>query len=614
MQELLDARIPLWLGAAVMAAAFLLLFDSPVIFLIVRPGKQRLGNTPRRSRMRRTVFTCVIGIALTSSMIGCGGSSSGGGGTPPPPPLVSYVGTTGVFAAWATATLSTVASGPIGSYAAKRQSLHGSVDFVTGTSLSQPAGIEVYKGSDGHIYELDLTSTFAPVAQQLSSETAATVDDTCSFTGTTAGAGATYDYAGIFFAADLQSPTNSSYVYRLPGPDGVCDTPDDIFHMVKTGMSATTAPIVAKGVPVAAVHNATGGLTGFVVKSGANLVLVDSNFANPANLGTFAATIGVAVALPLGTTQGYPTGQLYVVDGNIVYVNYTAQTVSASLYTIPNWTTVNPAATFAASPTTLYFAINTPGTKTTPAATTIYSMPANGSVAPTAIDTEPGRVVTLVFPVNGSNIIWGVENTGAGYTIKTLPQTGGNPATLITDTNNDGTFFATASTIYYTTWTGTVNSTTLISTRTLTQTGIVAVNNTVIQAPLANSTFLTGGEAEPWPNDTITTVTPTITVFQIQGLTPVTVTDTSTGWQYTADAVSGGTIVAIDATSNQPGVTIGTLPSSTAMFLSDVFRGNGDTGFIEATTSISTQEPGTRDLYILNSTTAGSLARVTNNL
>jgi hypothetical protein len=563
--------------------------------------------------MRRNPFVLTLIIALTSFLSACGGSSGGGGGTPTPT-LVSYVGTTGVFAASANATTGASAFAPMGSYAAKKQSLHGSVDFTTGTALGQPAGIEVYKGSDGHIYALDLTSTATPVAQQLSSESDATVDDTCSFTGTTAGTGAYYNYAGIFFATDLQNPTNSSYVYRLPGPDGVCDTPDDIFHMVKTGMSATSAPIVTTGMPVATVHNASGGITGFVITSGANLVLVNSSFSDPVTLGTFAATIGVAVALPVGTTQGYPTGQLYVVDGNIVYVNYTAQTVSASLYSIPNWTPTNAAATFAASPTTLYFAINTPATNLTPASATIYSMPASGSAPPSSPDSEAGRVATLVFPINGSNLIWGVENTGAGYTIRTVPQTGGNATTIETGTNNDGTFIATASTVYYTTWVGTSDSATKTSTRTGTQTGIVALNGTVVQAPLPNSTFLNGGEAEPWPNDTTTTATPTITVFQVQGLTPVTVTDATSGWVYTADGVSGGTMIAISTSTNQPGATIGTFPTSTATFLTDTFRGNGDTGFIEATTSISTQAPSTRDLYILNSQTAGTLTRITNNL
>jgi hypothetical protein len=499
----------------------------------------------------------------------------------------------------------------MGSYAGKKQVLHGSVDFLTGTSLSQPAGIEVYKGSDGHIYLLDVTSTSTPAAQQVSTETAATIDDVCSFTGTAA-TGANYDYAGIFFSGDLQTPMNSSYFYRLPGPDGVCDTPDDIIHMVKTGMSATAAPIVAAGMPVTTVHTSQGGISGFVIKSGANLVLVDSNSANPVTLGTFAVPIGVAVALPVGTVQGYPTGQLFVVDGNIVYVNYSAQTVSASLFSIPNWMPTNAEALFAASPTTLYFAITIPATKTVPASASIYSMPADGSAAPSVVDSEAGRIVNLSFPVNSTNLLWGVENNG--YSVRTLAQSGGNAITLATSTNNSGTFTATASTVYYTTWMGTSDSTTKISTRTGTQTGIVGLNGAVIQAPLANSTFLSGGEASPWPNDTITTQTPLVTVFQIQGLSPVTVTNSTTGWQYTADGVSGGTLMAIDTTSNQTIATIGTFPVSTATFVSGTFRSSAHTGFFEATTSISTQGPPTRDLYLLNSQTAGTLTRVSGNL
>jgi hypothetical protein len=55
----------------------------------------------------------------------------------------------------------------------------------------------------------------------------------------------------------------------------------------------------------------------------------------PVVLGTFSATIKVAAALPVGTTRGYPTGQLYVVDGSIYYVNYATPAGYAALFTIP---------------------------------------------------------------------------------------------------------------------------------------------------------------------------------------------------------------------------------------------------------------------------------------
>jgi len=562
--------------------------------------------------MHITRVALLVSALVAATLSACGGGS-GEGSNPGGETLslVSYVGTTGNFAAWVDPSSGTHAAASIGSYAGKKQILRGTLDFMTGANLSQPAGLEIYKGSDGHIYALDLTSTSQPAAQQLSTESAATVDDTCSLSGT-AVAGANSDYLGVSFTADLQMPTNSSYFYRLPGPDGVCNTADDVIHLVKTGMASTDAPVVVSGMPVATVRTALGGISGFVVKSGADLMLVDSNFANPIVLGSFAAPIGVAQVLPVGTTQGYPTGQLYDVDGTIVYVNYVAHTVSAPLYTIPNWLPTNPEALFAASPTTLYFSINTAAVGSTPATTSIFAMPADGSASPTVVDSEPGRMATLLVPVQGSNVIWGVVD--GTYSIRTLALGASAASTLVTSTTNSGTFIATASTVYYQTWMQSSDSATKTLTRSGTQSGIVSVSGAVVQSPVANSTFVNGGEQLPWPDDTTTTQTAYETVFQVQRLTPVSVTDSTSGWTYVADGVSSGSLIAIDTTSNQTVATIGTLPTSTATFLSGTFRGTARTGFLEATTYLSTADPMTRDLYLLNSQTANTLTRVTNNL
>ena len=561
--------------------------------------------------MRRTLFVFGIAAVTLWDLSACGGGGSPGGSITPPPTLVSYVGTTGVFAAWADPSTGSAQYATVGSYAGKRQVLHGQVDFQTGQTLGQPAGIEVYKGSDGHIYALDLTSTGTPGETVLSSETAATVDDTCSLSGTQV-TGANTDYIGVDFVADLANPTNSSYLYRLPGPDGVCNTTDDVVHMVKTGMGPNDAPITVSAMPVAAVRSADGGLAGFIIKSGSELVETDSNLANPVVLGSFAAPIGVAVALPVGTTQGYPTGGLYVVDGNIVYVDYVGHSVSAPLYTIPNWTPTNEAAAFAASPNTLYFSINTPASGATAASAAIYAMPADGSAAPAAIDREPGRILTLSFPIQGTDLVWAVANPT--FEVESLPAAGGSVSVLATTAGNAGTLLATATTVYYTDWLSSYDGTTKVSTRSNTETGIVGLNGTVVQAPLANSTFVNGGEQAPWPNDTTTTQTPYLTLLQVQGLTPVAVTNATTGEQFVVDGVSGGTLIAIDAATNQPSLTLGTLPTSTAAALNGTFRGNGGSGFIEANNSISTNDPASRDLYFLNTKTAGSLVRVTGDL
>ncbi len=111
------------------------------------------------------------------------------------------------------------------------------------------------------------------------------------------------------FSPDLLTTTNSSYFYRLPGPDGICNTADDVIHLVKTGMAATDAPIVASTMPVVAVHTPQGGISGFVTRSGADLVLVDTNFANPIVLGTSMNT--PAVGSTPASTQSEQSGARY---------------------------------------------------------------------------------------------------------------------------------------------------------------------------------------------------------------------------------------------------------------------------------------------------------------
>ena len=566
-----------------------------------------------RSRVGRRAGRLLLAATTAVGLSACGGGGhgdSGGAGGPPPGP-VSFVGTTGVFAAWANPVGGTTSAAPVGSYAGKKQVLHGVVDFMDGRNLGQPAGIEVYKASDGHVYAVDLTSTQSPVAQQLSSETAATIDDTCTLSGTIV-PGANYDYVGVYFTADLVDTTNSTYIYRLPGADGTCNTADDQFHMVKTGMSATDAPITVSAMPVATVRTPSGGISGFVIKSGASLVLVDGNFANPVVLCTFTAPIGVAVALPVGTTQGYPTGQLYVVDGSIYYVNYASPSISAALTTIPGWLPTNAEALFAASPTTLYVSIYTPAAGAVAASSTIYAIPADGSAAAAARVTEPGHIETLLYPVQGSDLLYGVANPD--YAIRALPDGSTQPATLVASTQNSGTFIATAATVYYETWTTVQDNTAKTITRSQTTSGIVGVNGTAIQSPLAGSTFVNGGEQVPWPNDTTTTQTPYETVFQVQGLSTVTVTDPINGYTYTVDGVGGGSVFAIDATSNQVVAETGQLPSSTASTLSGTFRGTSHVGFLEAASPASTEDPATRDLYILDSQSPNSLQRLTSDL
>ena len=214
--------------------------------------------------------------------------------------------------------------------------------------------------------------------------------------------------------------------------------------------------------------------------------------------------------------------------------------------------------------------------------------------------------------MGGTNLVWG--ESAPTYTVRAIAQSGGSPFTVASSSVNGGTFTATATTVYYTTWDSVTDSTAKTVTRTGTSSGITGLDGTVIQAPLANSTFASGGEEQPWPDDTTTTATPYVTVLQVQGLTRVAATNPTTGYAWTVDGVSGGTIVAIPTATNQPGATIGTLSTSNAMWLGGTFRDAGHTGFIEGSNAASTNDPATRVLYLVNTHEPQTLARLTANL
>jgi hypothetical protein len=561
--------------------------------------------------MKRSAMRTLVAAAASMAFLltACGGSDKSADDGP----TTSYVGTNGVFAAAADP------SGEIPVFfaqniAGKRQYLKGTVDPLTGMNLGQSAGVEVYKAGDGHIYAVDLTSSDLPVPLQISSESAATIDDACTFGGPTL-PGASADYTGVFSATDFVDPVNFSYFYRLPGPDGVCNTADDVIHLVRTGMRPGDPPLVAQAMPAAVVYSPAGAITGFVAKQGASLVLLDVNGANPVILGSFGAPITVATALPSAAPNGLPTGNLFVVDGNIVFVNYANRSVSAPLFTIPNWT-AQTTIDAAASASTLYFAVVVPASGGTPASSTIYAVPADGAAAAAAIDTEAGYAGWLSYPVQATQLLFALTTgiPAANFTVKAISAAGGSPSTLVSVAQNGGRFIATASTVYYTSFQAAYAGTTV--TRSAIQSGIVGTDGTVIEPPIANSEFMIGGEQLPIPNGgPLPPPTAYKTMFRVSNLSStVTVTGGASNTTWTTPGLSGGLLEAIDTSTNQVVANIGTLPASNATYLYNSFRGLNDVGFIDATNDASTVNPATRDLYLLDARAPNSLIRITNSL
>ena len=464
---------------------------------------------------------------------------------------------------------------------------------------------EIFKGSDGHIYRLDLSITGSPAARQVSSESNATVDDLCSLSGATASLGTDVNYLAVQYFNDFANPENSVYFYRLPGPDGTCNTSDDVIYMVKLGMTTTEAPVLAR-MPAAVAHDPnTGAILGFVVNEGAALTFYDSNFQNRVVLETPASPIGVAY--PLGTTDLTDTGRLFVLDGNIVYVNYGTQSVSQTLFTLPNWTASKRFPT-AANPTTLYFSVDTSDRTQTPVILTsaLYSIPRDGSAAPAQLATESGIIQAVAAPVGGTTVVYSVVPPKGTYTLRDVSSSNTQTPSVVTaatTAGNAGSFIATDDSIYYTVENYSApDSTTRVYANT--STGIVAMDGTVIEPLVANSKFIaqqSDGNGSDWLN-----------VVRARNLTPVTLVSAADGATYTEDGISGATLEAINTSTNAVTVTLGTLPSGTIMNGTGTLTGTA--GYIDGLNVNSTLNPTTRDLLYIDTSAANSLQALTSNL
>jgi hypothetical protein len=372
--------------------------------------------------------------------------------------------------------------------------------------------------------------------------------------------------------------------------------------MVRLGMSTTDAPIPAF-MPIAVVHDpTTGAIKGFIVNEGTALTEYDHNFQNRTVLLT--PNTPITVAYSLATKGVTATGGLFVLDGDIVYVNYVNGTVSASLFTVPNWSPTNR---FPSSPngTTEYFSVNTSDQTQKPVVPTseVFSMPLDGSAAPTSLGTESGIVNQVTVALYGTTVAWAVVPPGGSYTIRTFSSGASQPVTALTASGNSGSFVVTANAIYYTVSTfSKPNTTTVILANT--QTGIVGMDDTVIEAPVANSRFV----AEERDNNG----SDWLDIIRARNLTPVTVVSANNGNTYTEDGISGATLEVVSTSSNSVTVTLGALSSGTIM------QGTGTltatAGYLDGINVNSTTNPTTRDLVYVDTSRANSLIQLTTNL
>jgi hypothetical protein len=123
-----------------------------------------------------------------------------------------------------------------GMYAGQRIYITANLQAGSPTTQNQTDYAQLYKAGDGHLYRVNLRTTSTPAPLQVSSESQATIDDTCSLNGANTLLGTDVNYVAVQFYNDFANPENSVYFYRVPGPNGMCNTAEDVVHMAKLGM------------------------------------------------------------------------------------------------------------------------------------------------------------------------------------------------------------------------------------------------------------------------------------------------------------------------------------------------------------------------------------------
>ncbi|HYD43191.1 MAG TPA: hypothetical protein VEB43_20325 [Anaeromyxobacter sp.] len=149
---------------------------------------------------------------------------------------------------------------------------HGTLDPTTGM-LSDVHLRTVVLQAGGRLHAVRaIPEDGAPVAVQLSSEDLEPPAVIC-------------ESPAVQVVADYADPDDSWYLYTVSAPDGSCGA-DVVRKAVRVGMSADDAPVVVEGLGLARVLRdpATGAISGWLARSGAEVVALDPDFGSPATI------------------------------------------------------------------------------------------------------------------------------------------------------------------------------------------------------------------------------------------------------------------------------------------------------------------------------------------
>lgn len=366
---------------------------------------------------------------------------------------------------------------------------------------------------------------------------------------------------------DLANPDNSQFLYSLSGPDGNCNTTDDVWKMVKVGMEPTDAPIPAREPVTSIVDISSGTLTGWLAIDESTLKRYDANFENRVPITPFTDSID-EIGKGGVTSSGYNI--FLKVDNQLYAYNTGTGELSQPLHTFQS-----PDSYFnSLDGTNLYFVDGN----------SIYKIPQDGSVPsiPLVAEGSPGNIVYLYSTDN--RVIY-VYSASEGDELKAMAKTGGEPSTL--DKVTSGSLYimdVAGDRVYY---------------EVLKYPSPENPSRSIARVVREDGTLETSVEDAYWVGETFTAQTPGVDMkparlIRVEGIN--------------GQSPSGGTLKSVDGATNTVVATLGTVDSDINEWI--LFSGFGKDllGWGVSSTDLQLQ----MDVFYLNTDTDNSLRRLTN--
>jgi hypothetical protein len=450
----------------------------------------------------------------------------------------------------------------------------GTLDLVNFRITDFSSRAVLYGKSDGTIRKVSalLTDPLFPLAQVSNESNANLICQSMS-------------------APDFSNFDNSMYIYSLPGGDGTCFTSDDVWRMVRVGMNSSTSPVnlpsmVKPFSQKGFLYGSGGALVGFLAEDASvkNLVRCDLTLSCTHVIKNYTNSTSVIGHNPFSGKMNL------VIDNDVFSYSYDASSdsLSASLYTYVNGarsissslnddqhTYFMDCYTFQTSPNNIpciggkILTVPLDGTST---ANTIVS---DSSNAITAINLTTNKIIYV-------NQVGGLVVNYAVYSI--LKGGGGGLLTLVAPTPDNLILVGTA------------------GIRTYTNRDSYVIGTGIVRNAMTINDDQTGLQNRP--NATWAGLTNSNT-FSFN----TSVVDKMILVSNCSDpACFGGDVTSLDAATNSNPIVLGTLPADMgqAHFIG---LGNNLLGY-----GVNKLTPAaTTDILFINSTQAGSLARVTTN-